>query len=133
MKKLLTLVFASALLFMAGCNNDSGTGGNLLGGNGGAGVTFTMGTQQSQNGNTQFTWQPSVDVKVTKLIVKAGGQLVEEITDSSGQTYTANSTWAYPNEYTGVQSGQQWQFLFSGTIISNNQQFTDVTADLTIP
>jgi hypothetical protein len=133
MKKLLTLFAAALVLFAAGCNNDTGTGGNILGGNGNANVTFTMGTQQTQNGNTQFTWQPSVDVKVTKLIVKVNNQQIDEIIDNSGQTYTAGTAWAYPNEYTGVQSGQQWQFLFSGSIVSNNQQYTDVTANLTIP
>lgn len=129
MKKTVLLfipVFILAIL-IAGCSkNDTGTG--LLG-NSNA-VTFTMGVQNSTNG-VQFTWQPSVDVKVTKLILSTTG-FSDTITDNSGTTYTANQPWAYGNEYTGVTTGQQWQFNFTGTLASNNQAFTS-TANLTIP
>ena len=135
MKKLLTLLITGAILsFLAGgCSNNSNTGSNLLGGNGTDPVSFTMGTQQAQSGNTQFTWKPSVDVKITKLIIKVGGQQIDQIDDTSGQTYTANQSWVYPNEYTGVQTGQQWEFLWTGTVVSNNTAFTDLSTSYTIP
>lgn len=129
MKKtiLLFLPVLAIMIGIASCgNNDTGTG--LLGNNNL--VTFTMGAQNSTNG-VQFTWQPSVDVKVTKLILSTNG-FSDTITDNSGATYAANQQWAYPNEYTGVTTGQQWTFNFTGTTASNNQAFTS-TANLTIP
>jgi hypothetical protein len=117
------------ILGIASCNNSGTDSGNLLGGNNNN-VNFTMGTQQGTNG-TQFTWQPGVDVKVTQLILGTTG-FAETITDNSGQTYTANQTWVYPNENSGVTTGQQWQFIFTGTTPSNNQGFTS-TVNYTIP
>jgi hypothetical protein len=129
MKKTLLLfipVFLLAL-FVASCgNNDTGTG--LLG-QGNTNVSFTMGVQQSTNG-VQFTWQPNVSVRVTSLILGTNG-FTDTITDNSNQLYTAGQVWAYPNEYTGVTSGQQWQFNFTGTD-SLNQAYS-TTANLTIP
>jgi len=128
MKKTI-LLFIPALMIMIGiisCGNSTdGTG--LLGNNT---VNFTMGTQQSTNG-VQFTWQPSVDVKVTKLVLGTGN-FADSIIDNSGQTYSANQTYAYPNEYTGVATGQQWKFVFSGTTGTNNQAFLS-TINYTIP
>ena len=117
------------VLAIAGCG-DSGVGGNLLGQ--GGNVTFTMGTQTGGGGGTQFTWSPSTTVKVTKLILSTTG-FSDTITDNSGTSYASGQTWAYPQEYTGVATGQQWQFVFTGTIDSaNNAAFTS-TANLTIP
>lgn len=129
MKKTLLLfipVFLLAVFVTACGNNDTGTG--LLG-PGNNNVTFTMGVQQSTNG-VQFTWQPNVSVRVTSLILATNG-FADTITDNSNQLYTAGQVWAYPNEYTGVTSGQQWQFNFTGTD-SLNQGYTS-TANLTIP
>ena len=126
-KSILPLI---AVIFLSigfiSCGNDTTTGG-ILGGNNT--VTFTMGAQQSTNG-VQFTWQPSVSVRVTKMILGTNG-FSDTITDNSNQLYTANQQWAYPNEYTGVTTGQQWQFSFTGTD-SLNQAYTS-TASLTIP
>jgi hypothetical protein len=130
MKKTLQLFIPALLIALSitACgSNDTGTG--LLG-TGTNTVNFTMGTQQGTNG-TQFTWQPSVDVKITQLILSTTG-FADTITDNSGQIYTANQQWVYPNEYTGVTTGQQWQFVFNGTTTSNNQAFTS-TVNYTIP
>ena len=128
-----TILSTSAVLLLilgiAGCK-DSPTDGNLLGINNTNTVNFTMGVQQSANG-VQFTWNPSVNVIVTKLVLSTTG-FKDSIIDNSGQTYTAGQQWAYPNEYTGVTSGQQWQFNFSGSTPSNNQAFTS-TVNYTIP
>ncbi len=129
MKKTLLLfipVFLIAVFITACSNNDTGTGLLGIGNNT---VTFTMGVQQSTNG-VQFTWQPSASVRVTKMILGTNG-FSDTITDNSNQLYTANQVWAYPNEYTGVTTGQQWQFSFTGTD-SLNQAYTS-TASLTIP
>jgi hypothetical protein len=127
-----TILSVSAVLLLmlgiAGCK-DSVTDGNLLGNNTNT-VNFTMGVQQSTNG-VQFTWNPSVNVIVTKLVLSTTG-FKDSIIDNSGQTYTAGQQWAYPNEYTGVTSGQQWQFIFSGSTPSNSQAFTS-TVNYTIP
>ncbi|MCC6866998.1 MAG: hypothetical protein IT280_12660 [Ignavibacteria bacterium] len=125
MKKTLLLflpVFIITIAIISCGDNTTGTG---LGS-----VTFTMGTQQGPNGGTQFTWSPSKSVKVTKLILGTTG-FSDTITDNSGTVYTGNQTWAYPNEYTGVTTGQQWTFNFTGTD-SSNQAYTS-TANLTIP
>ncbi len=128
-----TILSVTAVLFImlgiAGCK-DSVTDGNLLGGNNTNTVNFTMGVQPSTNG-VQFTWNPSANVIVTKLVLSTTG-FKDSIIDNSGQTYTAGQQWAYPNEYTGVTTGQQWQFIFSGTTTSNNQAFAS-TVNYTIP
>lgn len=119
------------VIAIAGCG-DSGTGNSLLGGNGTGTVTFTMGVQTGGGGGTQFTWSPSTTVKVTRLILSTTG-FSDTITDNSGTSYAGGQTWVYPQEYTGVTTGQQWQFNFTGTIDSaNNAAFTS-TANLTIP
>ncbi len=129
MKKTI-LLYIPLLLIAIGIIScgDNSTGNSLLGGNNNT-VTFTMGAQQSTNG-VQFTWKPSVSVRVTKLILGTTG-FSDTITDNSNQLYTANQVWVYPNEYTGVTTGQQWQFNFTGTD-SLNQAYTS-TASLTIP
>lgn len=123
------LLYIPMLLIVIGIIScgDNTTGNGLLGNNNT--VTFTMGAQQSTNG-VQFTWVPSVSVRVTKLILGTTG-FSDTITDNSNQLYTANQVWVYPNEYTGVTTGQQWQFSFTGTD-SLNQAYTS-TASLTIP
>lgn len=125
---LLFIPVLTAILMAACGSNDTGTG--LLGVNNNT-VNFTMGTQQGTNG-TQFTWQPSVDIKVTMLVLSTNG-FADTITDNSGQTYTANQTWVYPQEYTGVTTGQQWQFVFTGTTPNNNNQAFNSTVNYTIP
>lgn len=125
---LLFIPVLTAILMAACGNNDTGSG--LLGVNNNT-VNFTMGTQQGTNG-TQFTWQPGADVKVTMLVLSTNG-FADTITDNSGQTYTANQTWAYPQEYTGVTTGQQWQFVFTGTTPNNNNQAFNSTVNYTIP
>lgn len=114
-------------LGIAGCG-DNGTGNSLFGPNSGN-VSFTMGAQQGPNGGAQFTWVPNKSVKVTMLILSTTG-FADTITDNTGQLYTAGETWAYPQEYTGVAVGQQWQFNFTGTD-STNTAYTS-TANLTI-
>ncbi len=128
MKKTLLLFLPLVMFALAiiSCG-DNTTGSSLLGGNNT--VTFTMGVQQSTNG-VQFTWKPSVSVRVSKLVLGTNG-FSDTITDNSNQLYTANQVWVYPNEYTGVTTGQQWQFSFTGTD-SLNQSYT-ATASLTIP
>jgi hypothetical protein len=130
MKKTLQLFIPALLIALSitACGSNDTSSGLL--GTGTNTVNFTMGTQQGTNG-TQFTWQPSVDVKITQLILSTTG-FADTITDNSGQIYTANQQWVYPNEYTGVTTGQQWQFVFNGTTTSNNQAFTS-TVNYTIP
>ncbi len=128
MKKTILLFIPVLLLalFITACGNNDATGLLGIGNNN---VTFTMGVQQSTNG-VQFTWTPSVSVRVSKMILSTNG-FSDTITDNSNQLYTANQVWVYPNEYTGVTTGQQWQFGFTGTD-SLNQSYTS-TASLTIP
>lgn len=120
----LLVIFMAAGL--AGCGDNSVTGGLL----GGSNVSFTMGVQNGPTSGAQFTWVPSKSVKVTSLILGTTG-FTDTITDNTGQLYTAGQTWAYGNEYTGVTTGQQWQFAFTGTD-SAGTAYTS-TASLTIP
>lgn len=76
MKKtiLLFLPVLAIMIGIASCgNNDTGTG--LLGNN--TAVTFTMSTQTGAGGGVQFTWQPSVDVKVTNFILSTTGFVIQ--------------------------------------------------------
>jgi hypothetical protein len=141
MKKFLSLFLILGFLALIGCSDDAtGPGGGLGGGGGGGGVTFTMGTTQGQNGGTVFTFKPSTSVTVTTLTVKYPAQPFEDVLTNpnpntvfdSQNTYSTEGTNG-EGEYTGVQSGQQWQFIFVGKLESSTGTAYNVTVNYTIP
>lgn len=124
----LSIVFlVIAAIGLAGCG-DSGAGVNPFGPND-QGVNFTIGAQQGPNGGMQFTFSPSVDVKLTRLVITLGNAS-DTLTDNGQTTYTAGQPVVVPNEYQQVAG--TYIFYFNGTIASSNAQFTNAADTLTI-
>lgn len=120
------------------CDDNTTTGSITdpfgIGGTGGGtgGVTFTIGSQQGENGGILFHATPSVAVKVAKVTCSLPAQNFTDVVEGDANTiFNANEAVGI-QEYTGVASGQQWTFKFEGTLASNNQAF-NVTSNYTVP
>ncbi|MBX7041573.1 MAG: hypothetical protein K1X85_01620 [Ignavibacteria bacterium] len=118
-----------------GCSNDSSTGSGGIGpggGTGGGSITFQMTGQGDINSYT-FGFKPSVDTKLTKLIAAVPNlQFFDTLTNQNTAYVFSKDTTYTLDPYQGVQTGQAWQFTFTGNIVSNNQAYT-VTSNFTIP
>lgn len=139
MKKLILYLFSISILLIISCSDDSGGGtltdpfGGGTGGTGGTGgVTFKISSTQGNQGGVIFTATPSVAVKITQVTLSLPAQQFNDVIQDDGTTVYEANVAAGLQEYTGVESGQQWTFKFQGTIASNNQAFT-VTQNYTIP
>ncbi|MFZ1292020.1 MAG: hypothetical protein WAR79_18125 [Melioribacteraceae bacterium] len=137
MKKFLSIILVVSSILIISCDDDAtgsvtdpfGTGG-IGGGTGN--VTFTIGSQQGEQGGILFYCTPSVAVKITRVTCSLPAQNFTDVVEGDGTTvFNANSAYGI-EEYTGVASGQQWTFKFEGTLTSNNQAFT-VTSNYTVP
>ncbi len=138
MKKISSIILIFIMALIISCDDDATTGsitdpfgiGGIGGGTGN--VTFTIGSQQGEQGGILFYCTPSVDVKVTKVTCSLPAQNFTDVVEGDGTTvFNANSAYGI-EEYTGVGSGQQWTFKFEGTIANNNQAF-NVTSNYTVP
>jgi hypothetical protein len=140
MKRIFSLFLIISALIAFSCSDDATgpSGGGLGGGgNGGGGVTFTMGAVQgSAQGQTIFTFKPSVDVTVTTVTLSLPAQsFTDTQTNPDPNTVlTAQNVYGLDQqEYIGVQSGQQWTFTFVGKLGSSSGTAYNVTANYTIP
>lgn len=147
MKRIFSLLLILTAIISFSCGDDavSPNGGGGLGGgggNGGGGVTFTMGTTQqgTQAGGVFFTFKPSVAVTATSLTFKLPAQSFETTLTNTTPTdvFDANTEYiADPGdgsfEFTGVQSGQKWQFVFVGKLGSSTGAAYTQTVDWTVP
>lgn len=133
MKKILSAILILATLIIISCDDDAtGSITDPFGTGGTGSVTFTVGSQQGENGGILFYASPSVAVKITQVTCSLPAQNFNDVVEGDGTTvYNANEAVGI-EEYTGVNSGQQWTFKFEGTIASNNQAFTK-TSNYTVP
>lgn len=141
MKKILllnSLIIALLFVFTA-CSDDEGNAtspfGPVGGGTGGGGnLTITISSRQDQ-GATIFTATPSVAISLSTLTVSVPSeQYTESFQFDESFVAEANVTQdllEYPAG-SGVASGQQWIFQFSGKIAATGEPFT-VTSNYTIP
>lgn len=127
------LLFISVSLFNCTENND-GSGGIF--GPGGGNVTFKVSIIQDDQGNNIFGANPSVQVKVTTILISQADIPVnqtftnpspDDVIDplQDGQFY---GFLEVPQE---AQVGQQWSFKFQGTLAQGGQAF-EVTTNYTI-
>ena len=145
MKKIFSLFLFLSILIAFSCSDDAtgpttGGIGGIGGGGTTGGVTFTMGTTQGQQGGTVFTFRPSTSVTVTTLTLKLPAQSFQDVLTNPDPNTVFDSQTTYSTEgengageYTGVQSGQKWQFVFVGKIGSTTGTDYNVTVDWTIP
>lgn len=117
---ILTIIFALAFIYCACNKNDSITGLNGPASN----VSFSISQQQGNFGGTEFLFRPSADIKISYLISRLDAQQFADTIryNNTNYTYSKDTTYII-GEYTGVQPGQQWKFIFSGTG-QNNAQYT---------
>ncbi len=134
--KSLSIILTVLLLGLAyGCSDSStGTGGIGGGPTGGGGaITFQV-TGQGNNTSYTFSFKPSVDTKLSKLVAGVPSLGFFDTLSNTGNpnyVFSKDTTYAI-DPYSGVASGQQWVFTFTGNIVSNNQAYT-VTSNFTVP
>lgn len=123
---LIPFIFVAAILAgIAGCGSDNPVAPN-------ADVNFAI-AQNAGTTGTEFYIKPSVDVKISKVIVALpSASFGDTIVNPNPNYIFSKDTFYYVGEYTGVTSGQQWQFTFSGFTASANQAFNK-TVNYTVP
>ena len=134
MKYLSILFSLLALTFYSSCGSDStgGTGGIGPGGGGTGSVTFTM-QGQANGANYRFYFQPSVDVKVSRIIANLPAQPYSDTITNTNTAYVFSKDTAYTwYEYQGISTGQAWNFVFTGNIVSSGSAYTS-TANFSVP
>ncbi len=134
MKQITTLavvLFVAASLYSCG-NDSSGSGGLGPGGGGSGSISFTISGQGDPN-NYTFAFKPSVDTKLSTVILALPAQqFADTLTNNNpNYVYSKDTTYALTN-YQGVQSQQAWTITFTGNISSNNQAYT-VATNFTVP
>ncbi len=133
--KVLYLVLTVLLLTIAyGCSSDSGSNSGGIGGGptGGGAITFQITGQGDPNSYT-FGLKPSVDTKLTRIIASVPALQFFDTLNNTNTNYVFSKDTTYAlDPYTGVQTGQQWTFTFTGTTVSNNAGYT-VSTNFTIP
>lgn len=134
MKYLSILFFLFVLTIYSGCGSDStgGNGGIGPGGGGGGTVTFTM-QGQANGANYNFYFKPSVDVKVSRIIANLPAQPYADTITNTNTAYVFSKDSSYTwYEYQGITTGQAWNFVFTGNIVSDGSAYTS-TANFTVP
>lgn len=128
MKNFFPLIIIAYLLYsVAGCGNNGVT--DPTAGN----TTFSMSQQTGTGGAIDFLAKPSVDVKLTKVVCNLPSSAVSDTVVITTPNYTFSKDSFYiVNSYTGVQTGQQWNFVYTGSTVSGNAGFT-VTTNYTVP
>ncbi len=120
---LIALVFA-AFVLVTGCKKDSGNPvvPNITPPP--PAVTFTMHMESGTQGMI-FVASPSVDVKLTKVVVTyPAQQFTDTIVNPEPELVFPRNSNIQLNEYTGVDVHQQWVLVFYGTIAATGQAFT---------
>jgi|CZKP01.1.fsa_nt_gi hypothetical protein len=95
-------------------------------------VTFTI-TQQTGTQGIIFYATPSAAVTMTNVNVSVPAAPFSANYTGDGVTvYPANQAFEI-NEFTGVQSGQKWVFVFTGKLGSATGTAFNVTSNYTVP
>lgn len=136
MKKILIALVPLFFIFNNGCKDNATGSGDPFGGGGGGGtggVTFTMSTEQGQQG-VNFRFKPSTSVTVTQVTVSLPAQQFQDVvTNPNPNEVFGTANGFVVGEYTGVQTGQQWTFNVQGKIGSATGTAYNVNTNFTIP
>jgi len=133
MKYLSILFSLLALTIYSSCGSDSTGGLGGIGPGGGTGsVTFTM-QGQANGANYNFYFKPSVDVKLNRIIANLPAQPYSDTITNTNTAYVFSKDTLYTwYEYQGISTGQAWNFVFTGNIVSNGTAYTS-TANFSVP
>jgi hypothetical protein len=129
MKKFIPIILALFIFISVYSCGDSGS--NVIN----AVVTFAMSHFTNATGDTTwFAFKPSIDIRIDSIQNKLPANNYSYTTRfvNSGYTYSKDTTYYY-DWFTGVQSGQQWEFYFFGTYPSNNSKFSNIKSTYTVP
>lgn len=117
-----------AYLLIAGCKSDS-----VLGPNMNSQVSFQISQQNGINGGVQFLFKPSQNINVSRIISKYNTQQFTDTLSFSNTSYVYSKDTTYIiNEYVGTQTGQQWNFDFTGSIPGQQNSNYYVTSNYTV-
>ena len=77
--------------------------------------------------------KPSVDVKLTRIIANLPAQPYSDTITNTNTAYVFSKDTAYTwYEYSGISTGQAWNFVFTGNIVSSGSAYTS-TANFSVP
>jgi hypothetical protein len=124
----LIIVFLAAVA-LSGCSKN----GNITGPNGtNDQVSFRISQQAGYYGGTQFLFQPSVNVNISRIISSFPAQQFADTVGYANVNYVYSKDSVYIiNEFTNIQNGQQWNFNFTGSLPGQQNSNYNVTANYT--
>jgi hypothetical protein len=123
MNRLFAVLVAGAMLLSTGCKKDSSNPFVPPVTPPAASVTFTMHMESGTQGMI-FVASPSADVKVTKVIVRyPAGQFTDTVTNPNPDAVIQKNSNIQINEYTGINTHQQWVLVFYGSLAATGETF----------
>lgn len=126
--KLPIIFIILAVALTAGCNKNDNVLGPLN-----SQVSFQISQQYGLNGGVEFLFKPSEDTKISRIISIYPAQQFADTLSSGNVNYVYSKDTVYIiNEYSGVQTGQQWNFNFTGTTPGQNSSGYNVTSNYTV-
>jgi len=128
MKKILPFIFAFIIFIgVYSCSSDSTSPIPTL-------VSFVMSHYTDADSTTWFAFKPNVNVKVDSIQSKlpANNFSYTSVNQNPSYVFSKDTTYNYEG-FTGVHSGQKWEFYFFGTNATNNERFSNTKATYTIP
>lgn len=126
MKHIIVFLLAAALLCIGGCKKDDPASAA-------ANVSFAISSQPGASGGVMFIAKPSIDVKLTAVVGQLPAQnFRENIPIQNSNQVFSSANWYELREFTGVTSGQQWTFSFTGTVANGGAAY-NVNSSYTVP
>jgi hypothetical protein len=120
--KVALLFLACLLVFSTGCKKDS-TNPLAPPAAPQPDVTFTMHMESGTQGMI-FIASPNADVKLTKVEVSYPAEnFTDTITNPNPEAVIAKNSNIQLNEYTGINTHQQWVLVFHGSLAATGKQF----------
>ena len=121
--KHVVLLFLAAAVALTGCKKNSNNPTGPVTTPPATNVTFTMHLESGTQGMI-FVASPSVDVKLTKVDLSfPAQQFTDTVVNPNPSTVFPKGSNIRINEYTGIEGGQRWILVFTGTIAATGQPF----------
>ncbi len=137
--KYILLLLSMCTIFFFGCSNDSGnptgvggvggTGGDTGGGNNTGNVNIEVGVAQDNQGNILFGFNPGAAITIATIVVSQADQGINETINNPDPTQQfepvqAGNYYSFYQPQQQLQTGQQWSFKFTGTIVQGGANYT---------
>jgi hypothetical protein len=115
-------LFALLFLFATGCKKDSANPISTPVPSQ-PNVTFTMHMESGTQGMI-FVATTGADVKLTKVIIRYPAEnFTDTVTNPNPETVILKNSNIQLNEYTGINTHQQWVLVFHGSLASTGEAF----------